>query len=64
MKDEKILNEEVLSEEELEGVAGGSLSAMVKDTKFLHALGLMDPTMELAGCVGSRTGLQRTCEQS
>ena len=42
MKDEKILNEEVLSEEELEGVAGGSLSAMVKDTKFLHALGLMD----------------------
>lgn len=42
MKDEKILNEEVLSDEELEGVAGGTLSEMVKDTKFLHALGLMD----------------------
>ena len=42
MKDEKVLNEEVLSDEELEKVAGGSLSEMVKDTKFLHALGLMD----------------------
>ena len=42
MKDEKILNEEVLSEEELEGVTGGTLNEMVKDSKFLHALGLMD----------------------
>ena len=42
MKDEKILAEEVLSDEELEGVAGGTLSEMVKDTQFLHALGLMN----------------------
>ena len=42
MKDEKILNEEVLSDEELEGVAGGADDETLKDAQFLNKLGLAD----------------------
>ena len=38
----EILKEEILSEEELDKVAGGTIAETVKDTQFLHALGLID----------------------
>ena len=36
----EILKDEILSDEELEQVAGGTIAETVKDTQFLHALGL------------------------
>ena len=38
----EILKDELLSEEELDKVAGGTIAQTVKDTQLLHALGLMD----------------------
>ena len=40
MKDEKILSEEVLSEEQLEEVVGGAVRDLSRDSVFMHALGL------------------------
>ena len=40
MKDEKVLNEEVLSEEQLEEVVGGAVRDLSRDSIFMHALGL------------------------
>ena len=42
MAEEKILKDDLLSEEELDKVAGGTIAETVKDTQFLHALGLLD----------------------
>ena len=42
MAEEKILKDEVLSEEELDKVSGGTIEQAVKDTQFLHALGILD----------------------
>lgn len=39
MTDEKILKDEILSEEELEKVAGGSHEELVKDQQFMRNLG-------------------------
>lgn len=44
MSKEKILKDELLSEEQLENVVGGTIAETVKDTQFLHALGLLDRT--------------------
>ena len=38
----EILKEEILSEEELDKVAGGTIAETVKDTQLFHALGLID----------------------
>ena len=38
----EILKDEMLSDEELEQVAGGTIAETVKDTQFLHALGLIN----------------------
>ena len=40
MADEKILEEEILNEEELEGVAGGTLKETFNDSRQLAGLGL------------------------
>lgn len=57
MKDEKIFEEELLSDEELENVAGGTLNEMVKDSKFLHALGLMDRAYSAKEIKDNKTGI-------
>ena len=41
MKDEKVLQDEVLSEEELEDVAGGTDDETVKDATFLYSIGIL-----------------------
>ena len=46
----EILKDEILSEEELDGVAGGTIAQTVKDTQFLHALGLIDKAYTAAEC--------------
>ena len=46
----EILKDEILSEEELDGVAGGTIAQTVKDTQFLHALGLIDKSYTAAEC--------------
>lgn len=38
MAEEKILNEEVMSQEELENVAGGTYNQTAADSRFLHDL--------------------------
>ena len=38
----EILKEEILSEEELDNVSGGTIAETVKDSQLLHALGLID----------------------
>ena len=40
MAEEKILKDEILSDEELENVAGGTAAELAKDIKFLNALGI------------------------
>ena len=42
MKDEKILAEERLNDEELEEVVGGTANELSRDTVFLKAVGLFD----------------------
>ena len=42
MKDEKILQEEMLSDEELENVAGGTIGETAGDSQILYDHGLMD----------------------
>ena len=37
----EILKEELLSEDQLEGVAGGTTREIVKDTDFMQAIGLL-----------------------
>ena len=37
----EILKEELLSEDQLEGVAGGTIREIVKDTDFMQAIGLL-----------------------
>ena len=39
----EILKEELLSEDQLEGVAGGTSREIQKDTDFMQAIGLMRP---------------------
>ena len=46
MKDEKILAEERLNDEELEEVVGGSANELSRDTIFLKAVGLFDVSYE------------------
>ena len=43
MTDEKILDGEVMNEEELEGIAGGTRSQTMEVANFLTNLGLMQP---------------------
>ena len=38
----EILKEELMNEEQLEAVVGGTIAQTVKDTQLLHALGLLD----------------------
>lgn len=38
----EILKDEIMSNEELDNVVGGTTSELANDIKFLHALGLMD----------------------
>ena len=42
MKDEKFLQEEILSDEELEKVAGGYINQTTGDSEILYDYGLMD----------------------
>ena len=42
MADEKILKDEVLSDEELDGVAGGNCRHTANDSKLLYDYGLID----------------------
>ena len=46
----EILKDEMLSDEELDNVAGGTTAETVKDTQFLHALGLLDKSYTAAEC--------------
>ena len=46
MKDEKILQDELLSDEELENVSGGGRVQTSYDSYFLKRLGYMDETYE------------------
>ncbi len=42
MKDEKFLQEEILSDEELEKISGGDIGDTSDDSKFLYEYGLVD----------------------
>ena len=46
----EILKDEILTEEELENVAGGTRGELSCDTKFLNALGVMDYFHEPGYC--------------
>ncbi len=46
----EILKDEILTEEQLENVAGGTRGELSCDTKFLHALGLMHNFYEPGFC--------------
>ena len=50
MAEEKILKDEIMSEEQLENVVGGTRGQLSCDTKFLHALGVMDHFYEPYYC--------------
>ena len=51
MKDEKILQEEQLNEEQLENVVGGTNLQTMEVANFLVNLGLMRPTSDKMACV-------------
>ena len=40
VEEKKVNQEEIMSEEELNGVAGGTVEELVKDIKFLNAVGI------------------------
>ena len=42
MKDEKILQNELMNEEELEQVAGGNIGEVIADSKILYSHGLLN----------------------
>lgn len=44
---DKNLKNEVMSDNELDGVAGGTEYETMKDSQFLHAIGLLDRTYSL-----------------
>ena len=46
----EILKEEIMNEEQLENVVGGTRGQLSCDTKFLHALGVMDHYYEPYYC--------------
>lgn len=50
MAEEKILKNEIMSEEQLDNVVGGTRGQLSCDTKLLHALGIMDHFYEPYYC--------------
>ena len=55
----EINKEEVLTEDELEQVAGGTRGELSCDTKFLNALGVMDITHEPGYCQNHMTDVRK-----
>lgn len=60
----EIKKDEILSEEELEQVAGGTIAETVKDTQFLHALGLMDRSYTAADCKNNFTAISNEIDDA
>ncbi len=54
----EILKDEILTEEQLENVAGGTRGELSCDTKFLNALGVMDYFLEPGYCENHMTEVQ------
>ena len=48
----EILKDEIMTEEELDGVSGGTIAEAVKDTQFLHDVGLMNRSYDAKYCKG------------
>ena len=49
----EILKDEIMSEEELDNVAGGTAAEMAKDTAFFHAVGLMSKSYSADYCAAN-----------
>lgn len=49
MKDEKIFEDEMMSDEELEQVAGGNICQTSEDSKFLYEHGIIDKSYTDSG---------------
>ena len=56
MKDEKILQDEILSEEQLEEVVGGSTGEFIRDTQLMKALKLIPSAYNAKQLNGSNFG--------
>ena len=56
MADEKILQDEILSEEQLEEVVGGSTGEFVRDTQLMKALKLIPSAYNVKQLNGSNFG--------
>ena len=64
MSEEKIINEEVMNEDELDGVAGGTRDELRNDAERLRALGVLPQggsTMKEIRSAFGKLGLGITC---
>lgn len=43
----EIFKEEIMSEEELNGVSGGTIAELVADTQFLHDIGILERSYDV-----------------
>ena len=58
----EILKDEIMSEEELDNVAGGTAAEMAKDTAFFHAVGLIIQMAKMMQSIRAKNSMLKSAE--